>query len=120
MKPDGEIGPIGASSLEYDGPTFYTSGPPMPASSRKSTMSYLDGVWYSDENGEFAPINRYEAVDMLLKAINAIQEGKVGTVMEILCMSETYTLEEAGKLIPIRMKELSVQAQLELEIPSME
>lgn len=86
----------------------------------KSNITYLDGVWYKDEADEFYPINRYEAVDMLIKAINAAQENKLGTVMEILDMDESYSVADMSEIIATRMKELSVQAQLELEIPPME
>lgn len=81
---------------------------------------YLDGVWYEDDGDDLRRLNRYEAVDLLLKGINAAQENKLGTVMEILCMSEHYTIEEASALIPVRLKELSIQGQLELEIPTIE
>ena len=83
-------------------------------------VSYLDGTWFSDENDDYLPISRYDAVDLLLKAINAAQENNLGTVMQILCMDDHYTMAEAVELIPIRMKELSVQAKLELDLPDVE
>lgn len=83
------------------------------------SITYLDGVWYTDENDDFLPISRYEAVDLFIRAIQAGQDSKMGEMMEILCMEDTYTVEEATQIMSTRLQELSKQAKLDIDLPDL-
>lgn len=80
-------------------------------------MSLFDHLWVkpSKDEGVMVPINRFEAIDLLIKIQRLLNEEKYGEAMMAIGMDDSVfpegqTLEEIFQAFQVRLSDLAKQA----------